>query len=78
MLCLLRLVLSHGLLLPLFCFLPPLRVNTLSPSLPLSRAGIDIPAPAGPLWILGDPFIRAYYVEFDFGRRRLGVAPIVN
>ena len=37
---------------------------------------MDIPAPAGPLWILGDVFMRAHYVKFDVDQQRLGFAKL--
>ncbi|CAE8630172.1 unnamed protein product [Polarella glacialis] len=37
----------------------------------LAIQGLDMP---NPLWILGDVFMRKYYVQFDWGQKRLGFA----
>lgn len=49
-------------------------VMTVSSMCLFAFIGIDVPAPRGPLWIMGDIFMRKYYSVFDYGNKKMQFA----
>jgi len=39
-----------------------------------SFTGMDLPAPIGPMWIVGDTFLRKFYTVYDLGKNAVGFA----
>jgi len=50
-------------------------VLTVSSQCLFAFIGIDVPPPRGPLWIMGDIFMRKYYCVFDYGNKKMRIAP---
>jgi len=40
--------------------------------------GIDMPPSVGPLWIMGDIFMRKYYCVFDYANKKIQMAPVAK
>ncbi|XP_058768349.1 cyprosin-like isoform X2 [Vicia villosa] len=57
-----------------------LKVDDDKDSSPVCYSGfvaLDVLSPQGPLWVLGDIFLKAYHTVFDYGNLRIGFAESV-
>lgn len=52
-----------------------LLIPALGPICLVSILPLDVPAPNGPLWIMGDTFMRQYYTVFDYAGKQVAFAP---
>ena len=53
-------------------------LNVLNEECVFGMVGLDIPSPAGPLWILGDVFQRRYYTAYRWPNPATGVEAAVG
>jgi len=61
-----------------FTLTPDDYIISLSGQCLFAFVGITVPPPRGPLWIMGDIFMRKYYTVFDYGNKQVRCAPVAK